>query len=204
MRILAIDPGPEQSALVVTDGEALLFHAKLPNDSVLAELSDAPLISACVIEMVASYGMAVGKETFETVFWIGRFAERWHSERREQAHRLTRKDIKLHHCETTRANDSNIRFRIIDRFGGKARAIGTKKAPGPLYGVKGDEWAALALALTFIDTQARELANADLAEPHRLDGAKVVHRTGRVEDGRIILDADRIEPFEPLPSKEEG
>jgi hypothetical protein len=27
------------------------------------------------------------------------------------------------------------------------KAIGTKKAPGPLYGLKGDEWSALAVAL---------------------------------------------------------
>ena len=60
-----------------------------------------------------------------------------------------RRDVKLFHCQTVRANDANIRAAIIDRFGpGKEKAIGKKSAPGPLYGIKGDEWSALAVALT--------------------------------------------------------
>jgi hypothetical protein len=48
--------------------------------------------------------------------------------------------------------DKHVRQAILDRFpgtgGGKTPQIGTKKQPGPLYGVKGHMWAALAVALT--------------------------------------------------------
>jgi hypothetical protein len=48
-----------------------------------------------------------------------------------------------------RATDANIRASLIDRYGpGKDSAIGSKRSPGPLYGLKGDEWSALAVALT--------------------------------------------------------
>jgi hypothetical protein len=98
--------------------------------------------------MIASYGMPVGREVFETCLWIGRFVEAWAS--RGGEYRLVyRREVKLHLCESVRANDANIRAALIDRFGpGKPAAIGTKKAPGPLYGLKGDEWAALGVALT--------------------------------------------------------
>jgi hypothetical protein len=36
----------------------------------------------------------------------------------------------------------------MDRYGGKAKAIGTKAAKGPLFGLKQDMWSALAVALT--------------------------------------------------------
>ncbi|MBV8782506.1 MAG: hypothetical protein JO353_14005, partial [Phycisphaerae bacterium] len=51
-----------------------------------------------------------------------------------------------------RAKDGNIRQALIDRFGPtKERAIGKKKSPGPLYGMSGDCWSALAVAVTYAD-----------------------------------------------------
>ena len=65
---------------------------------------------------------------------------------------IYRKDVKLHLCGSPRAKDSNIRQALIDRFGpGKEKAIGLKKTPGPLYGVKSHVWAALAVAVTHLD-----------------------------------------------------
>jgi len=98
--------------------------------------------------MIASYGMPVGATIFETCFWIGRFREAW----RGPCVRLTRNRVKQHICHSARAKDSNIRQALIDRYGpGKERAIGRKAMPGPLYGVKSDLWAALAVGLTFLD-----------------------------------------------------
>jgi hypothetical protein len=51
-----------------------------------------------------------------------------------------------------KVNDAVIRQRLIDIFGpGKAVAIGTKKVKGPLWGLRSDEWQALALAVTFAE-----------------------------------------------------
>jgi hypothetical protein len=146
--IMAIDPGPTQSAYVVLDLGYVVEASILPNDLILDVIENhgSEEGAQLAVEMVASYGMAVGKEVFETVYWIGRFCQRWGDDH----HRVYRKDVKLHLCNSMKAKDANIRQALLDRFGGKA-AIGTKKQPGPLYGVKADIWAALAVAVTFAD-----------------------------------------------------
>ena len=148
--ILAIDPGPVQSAVVTyslseTDITALI----LDNDAVLAllALDDKPEQSQVLlaVEMIASYGMAVGKDVFETCVWIGRFIQAW----TPREYRLVyRKDVKLHLCQSMRAKDSNIRQVLIDRFG----KPGTKKNPGATYGIAKDMWSALAVAVTAVET----------------------------------------------------
>jgi hypothetical protein len=104
-----------------------------------------------VCEMVASYGMPVGREVFDTVFWSGRFCEA------ADDHALVyRKDVKMHLCGNMRARDGNIRQALIDRFGpGKDIAIGRKATPGPLYGFKSDMWAALGVWITYHDAKIR-------------------------------------------------
>jgi hypothetical protein len=89
--------------------------------------------------MIASYGMAVGASTFETCVWIGRFIE----VARVDVELIFRKDIKLFLCGTMRAKDANIRQALIDKIGPQ----GTKKTPGPTYGIKSHSWAALAVAV---------------------------------------------------------
>lgn len=105
---------------------------------------------AIAIEMIASYGMAVGREVFETCVWIGRFLQAWHAP--DGARLIYRLDVKLHLCGTAQAKDPNIRQALLDRFprtgGGKTPQIGTKKQPGPLYGVSSHAWAALGVAVT--------------------------------------------------------
>jgi hypothetical protein len=153
-QFLAIDPGPKQSAL-------LYFNARTgqpgamaiaPNDQVRADIMQFDL--PVVVEMVASYGMAVGKDVFETVYWIGRFCE---AAEPAGHHRVFRMAVKTHLCHDSRAKDANIRQALIDRFpatgGGKTPQVGTKAQPGPLYGIKSHLWAALAVAVTFADKQ---------------------------------------------------
>ncbi len=156
MRILAIDPGSEQSAWLIYDSKigGLTHKTNLgivPNTELLALIWQfAGANDAVVIEQVASYGMPVGAEVFETVYWTGRFAEACHG---VPVHRVPRLKVKQAICHDSRANDATIRAALIDRFGGKERAIGRKASPGPLYGIHADLWAALAVAVTFADSQ---------------------------------------------------
>jgi hypothetical protein len=145
MNILAIDPGPVQSALVLLRHDRKILEARIEDNEKIAKLLmngdflyGSPHLA---IEMIASYGMPVGAEVFETCTWIGRFEEAYDDE--GLTARYFRKDIKLHLCGFTRAKDSNVRQALIDLLG----PAGVKKNPGPTYGIKKDMWAALAVAV---------------------------------------------------------
>jgi len=153
MRVLGIDPGPEKSALVLWDSaaEQILAYGKNENKVFMEQILALTPVDFCVIEMVQSFGMSVGAEVFETVYWIGRFAQAWDTHcltKVAPAVRLYRGDVKMHLCHSMQAKDSNIRQALIDRFG----KPGTKKNPGPVtYGLAGDLWAAFAVAVCFCD-----------------------------------------------------
>lgn len=141
MSILAIDPGPELSAFVVWN-DGVLDSGTVENGVLRAFFSSRLEVmksELLAIEMVACYGMPVGKEVFETCVWIGRFIERWGAPRSQKVYR---KDVKMHLCHSMKAKDGNIRQALIDKHG----PVGTKKAPGKLYGIAGHLWAALAVA----------------------------------------------------------
>lgn len=75
--IIAIDPGNTQSGYCVIDQRTLrpLEFGKIDNAELMQKLASATEQGWrwAVIEMVASYGMPVGREVFDTVLWIGRF-----------------------------------------------------------------------------------------------------------------------------------
>lgn len=152
--IYGLDPGTTASAIVLVGDGGPVRGYVWPNDALLQHLrtNSAWLDGTLVIEQVESFGMPVGREVFETVWWSGRFAEAWELRGRPWA-RVSRREVKLHICGSARAKDANIRQAIIDRFGGsKQAAIGVKAKKGPLYGLKGHEFAALAVAITYADT----------------------------------------------------
>ena len=143
MKILAIDPGPVESAFVIWDGATISSKNKLPNAQMAALIDIRKSDCVAVCEMIACYGMAVGAEVFETCVWIGRYIERVDG----NMERITRGKVKMHLCHSMKAKDSNIRQALIDRFG----APGTKKIPGLTFGLAGDMWAAFAVAVTYYD-----------------------------------------------------
>ena len=158
-RVLAIDPGSSESGYALIDPGTCtpLIVAKVPNAEMLRicyGYGDAhlELEDIVAIEMVASYGMAVGREVFETCVWIGRFREAVDSEWRD-VDLVYRRDVKLHHCGSTKAKDSNITQALIDRFapGQPNRGKGTKANPGWFHGFAADMWQAYALAVLVAD-----------------------------------------------------
>ena len=157
--ILGIDPGTKHSAWIrYEDGRPVRSEMGIENNSKLLTMlrhRDWPGSPTLAIEWVESFGMAVGREVFETTYWIGRFLEAWLNQG-GAAVRIGRRDIKLHLCGQVRANDANIRAALIDRYGAsRSEAIGLKGDQGPLYGVKAHIWSALAVAVTAAENKYR-------------------------------------------------
>lgn len=134
--IVAIDPGTTQSAYVLMDEDYKIYRAEiLPNAQMLEYLKTlTPHLHKIVIEMIASYGMAVGQEVFETCVWIGRFSLY------DDTNYIYRKDEKINLCGTMKAKDANIRQAIIDRLGKENTKM-----------LKKDLWAAAAVGITYLD-----------------------------------------------------
>lgn len=178
MRILAIDPGNTHSAWVVMDDDySIIQHNVVERVVVRERIKDGKTITdkkalmdenkallgkirkqefgaidGIVIEKIQSFGMAVGAEVFETVFWSGRFYQAFSGYKA----RITRMRVKEIICHSHNAKDANIRQALIDRFG----APGTAKSPGPTFGLVADLWAAFAVGVTFFDMRAEKAANA--------------------------------------------
>jgi hypothetical protein len=156
--ILAIDPGNTESGWCLIDGEyKVIAKGKDDNDAVLDMIDtfdEVYGLSHVVIEMIASYGMAVGQTVFDTCVWVGRFMQ-------EADHlsisysQMYRKDIKMNLCGQTRAKDSNIRQALVDRFSYERHAAkggkGVKADPGFFFGFSKDMWAAYAVGVTYLD-----------------------------------------------------
>lgn len=156
--LLAIDPGPQHSAWIRYQSGRILEFAKQPNAEVAALVTTEAIFGPArelAVEMIASYGRPVGAEVFDTCTWIGRFEQAWlDAGGHTQPRRVFRLDVKQHITHGGNANDAVIRQALIDRFGpGKDAAIGRKASPGPLYGISGDVWAALGVAVTADETR---------------------------------------------------
>ena len=152
--VLAIDPGSTDSAWVLYNGRKPIEFAKQPNADVRHRLRVEKIFTVLAIEYMHPRGMPMSQEEMDTQFWAGRFVEAFGGPWKP----VRRMDVKMTLCGHAKARDSNIRQAIIDRFpatgGGKTPQIGTKKEPGPLYGVSKDVWSALAIAITFFEQYA--------------------------------------------------
>jgi hypothetical protein len=159
MTILGIDPGTTESQLLVLAGSRILERNFASNHAILADIPRLLAVHrpAVCIEGVQGMGMIVGQEVFDTAVWVGRYFQQCENHGTIPAI-VFRRTVKLHICGNPRAKDGNIRQALIDRFGGKERAIGKKATPGPLYGVSSHAWSALALAITFAETRAIKAA----------------------------------------------
>lgn len=136
MKILAIDPGTFKSAFITEESDKFIFG--IEDNSDILEYVKSLDFDCLAIEMIACYGMAVGKETFDTCVWIGRLLQ-VARHKNKKVLLVPRLQIKIHLCHSARAKDQNIRQSLIDRWGG----AGKKSAPGKTYGISSHVWAAL-------------------------------------------------------------
>lgn len=144
--IVGIDPGPNEHGIVFFDGERVVGKANADWDCAVEAINFASLPSDAVIacEMIECFGMPVGREVFQTCVRIGQLLQAFPTMRL-----IPRRDIKMHLCGTPRAKDPNVRQALIDKLG----PVGTKKQPGPCYGVSSHLWSALAVAVTAAENQ---------------------------------------------------
>lgn len=150
MRILALDPGSTETGVVLLDAAPPaqpLQHGTYPNADVL-EFITGYLYDALVIESVpAVYGRDALPDLCEAIRWEGRYIERAAARGRGPC-LVPRAKVKAALCGAANVKDSAIRAELIYRWGGNEKlVVGTKKAPGPLHGFAGDDWAALAIAV---------------------------------------------------------
>lgn len=149
MIVLGIDPGEKQSGYCYWDGAKILAFGKVDNIliSLLALDIEGQPIEIVGIEMISSYGISAGQETFETCRWEGRMEA--HFESSVETQRVRRRDVKSHLCENPTAKDKDVREALINRIG----PIGTKKEPGPCYKITADVWSALSVAVYVWDKE---------------------------------------------------
>lgn len=157
--ILAIDPGNIQSGYVVVrhngvEITGVLEKGKVDNDHILQILDRYKEVADIAVEMVASYGLTVGKEVFDTCVWAGRFVQAAFP---TEVGLIYRREEKLCLCGNLRAKDGNITQALVDRFapGQSNKGKGTVKDPGFFHGFARDAWAAMAVAVTYFDKHIR-------------------------------------------------
>lgn len=158
--IVAIDPGNEESAYALLSPDLRPVRAnKRQNEIMYCDLIDAIVTNTkegdlitVAIEMIASYGMPVGAEVFDTCVWIGRLTERF-TQLQFPVTYIYRKDEKMNLCHSMKANDATIKQALVDRFarGEPNYGKGTKARPGWFYGFRADMWAAYAVGVTYHD-----------------------------------------------------
>jgi len=153
--IYAIDPGCTKSTLVLYDEWKKLPHesGEWENTTLVQRLDEEGCSGRALVveQMVSTYRQAVGSETLETMWWAGRFHQAWNS----PVFRIPRESVRKHFANgrpLRHVGDVEIREALIQRYGGKENAKGTKKLPGPLYQISKHGWAALALAITLDET----------------------------------------------------
>lgn len=143
------DPGPTDGsgALVLLDGD----RVEVVDLSIGLRYVHGRRIA---IEMPQSFGrMHVPNALLWTAVEAGRMRALAYT-RSILPSMLYRKTIVQHICGDSTAGNARVRGMLIDTWGGREKAIGRKKTPGPLYGVKDHAWQALAVALAARDFEA--------------------------------------------------
>lgn len=155
--IMGIDAGSTESGWVLMDESDYTIKAfgKEPNDKVASMIEVAASVSPLkfvALENVSGYGQRVGRETFDTCIWIGRFAG---TTLLCDSYPLfmTRRCVKGRICGNQNKKDKDVRAALVARFAkhDMVNGKGTKKNMDVFYGVSNDVWSAIAVAVAMID-----------------------------------------------------
>ena len=144
---LGIDPGPEESAYaLINDRQEVIAAGKDPNDQVINGLRRSRLAHVA-IESIQSYGMPVGRSTFDTCYVIGRLIQVCIDEKIPYT-LYPRPEYTRRICGCGKINDAVLRQALLLRFGGDRKGE-------PLHALKGnsDKRSAFAVAVYFLDQQ---------------------------------------------------
>lgn len=165
MIVLGIDPGPETSGVVIYDSAAkrvLWSDASASTDEVLrafepggfADLCNRAWAEAVVIEQVESYGIP-GNSLLMTAEVCGRFRQRAIDSFGVAPVLMPRREVKRVLGVVGGGADGQVREAMLARHGGtKQAAQGSKKAPGPLYGLSSHAWQALGLVVAWMERES--------------------------------------------------
>lgn len=128
--ILGIDPGPTESAYCyIRPDQTIDASSKVGNEGMIEMLRvSAPSTGHVALESIQSYGMAVGREVFDTCFMIGRLIQVCKDlgipytlyPRPEYTKRI---------CGSVKVNDSILRQALELRFGGYGENISSEVIP---------------------------------------------------------------------------
>lgn len=191
MRVVGVDPGTTHSAAVLLVEGRIEWFDFMPNGDLVALMRNRnqwlsvkhPGLPDLAIEMIESQGFAVGRETFETVYWIGRFAEAWSTMGRWHAKvtRIGRSKVKLAATGRASCKDKHVRAAMIERYGcpkgercpickgkgwvGRGRPTcetcggsGWLREPATTKGMVSHHWQALATASAYLGQLEEERA----------------------------------------------
>lgn len=149
---MGLDVGSTHTGYAIIEGIGKLYKdpsgietfGKIPNEDVLALVRGWGNDCIYAIEYPYPKNNVVAFEVFQMTEWVGRIMQRIDDANGSYA-RIFRHREKSVMCKSGVANDSMIRAAVIAVYGGK----GTKKDPGPTYGVTADVWQAIAVATTY-------------------------------------------------------
>lgn len=151
--VIGIDPGPKDHAAVMLHNGRAAIVESLDHRELAISFGTLGIHTVTVaFEQFAPFGSSLDDGSLRTIFETGKLVAQLQRLGSIRCVGLRRQQVKRYLVGRSACGDPQVRGSLIERFGPtKELAVGTKKAPGPLYGISGHHWAALAVAVTASD-----------------------------------------------------
>jgi len=129
MLILGIDPGPQRSAavLIASGNFGVAVAEVFDNENLIGHVKRVAW-DGVAVESIQSYGMAVGREVFDTCYMIGRIQQAC-KDRGLSCSLYPRPEYTRRICGTGKINDSILRQALELRFGGYGETVSDEVIP---------------------------------------------------------------------------